>query len=198
MKKFLIGCLILSSILTHANYLEKNSLEENLQIKAQHILDTMYGTHQFSVSVMVDMGRESWAVSYTERAKVKFEEEKNMPGEKYKILPGYSAIKNLSPNEAVQMPFNSKITKLAAPIIKITLDIVTSKAIPRKDVKAADKVLTKILMLNTERGDAINFEFQDFPINKTFPESGLSNPQLIFKIVDFPEPFLPIIPTLFP
>ena len=170
MKKFLIGCLILSSILTHANYLEKNSLEENLQIKAQHILDTMYGTHQFSVSVMVDMGRESWAVSYTERAKVKFEEEKNMPGEKYKILPGYSAIKNLSPNEAVQMPFNSKITKLAAPIIKITLDIVTSKAIPRKDVKAADKVLTKILMLNTERGDAINFEFQDFPINKNADE----------------------------
>jgi hypothetical protein len=170
MKKFLIGCLIVSSTLVHANYLEKTSLEENFQIKSQHILDTMYGPHQFSVSVTVDMGRESWAVSYTERAKVKFDEKQNTSLEKYNILPGYSAIKNLSPNEAVQLPFNSRITKLAAPIIKITLDIVTSKAIAKQDVKAADKVLTKILMLNPERGDAINFEFQNFPINKNADE----------------------------
>ena len=64
------------------------------------------------------------------------------------------------------MPFNSKITKLTAPIIKITLDIVTSKELKKSDVKAADKILTKILMLNSERGDAINFEFQDFPVSK--------------------------------
>ncbi len=150
--------------MAHANYLEKTSLEENIQIKAQHIFDTMYGAHNFSVSVTIDLGRESWAVSYTERAKIAFEEQKNTPGEKYKILPGYSAIKNLSPNEAVQMPFNSKITKLPAPIIKITLDVVTSKTISKQDVKAADKVISKILMLNSERGDAINFIFEDFPV----------------------------------
>ncbi|RAP24034.1 hypothetical protein DID73_01865 [Candidatus Marinamargulisbacteria bacterium SCGC AG-343-K17] len=172
MKKVIFGCLfvLMASFLAQANYLEKTSLEENIQIKAQHILDTMYGPHNFSVSVTVDMGRESWAVSYTERAKVEFEETQNTPGEKYKILPGYSAIKNLSPNEAVQMPFNSKITKLAAPVIKITLDVVTSKKISKQDVKAADKVMTKILMLNTERGDAINFVFEDFPVNKNVDE----------------------------
>ena len=54
------------------------------------------------------MGKESWVVSYTERADIEFSEEKNTPGEKYKILPGYSAIKNLSPNEAVQMPLTQK------------------------------------------------------------------------------------------
>ena len=106
---------------------EKAEIEENIQRKAQHILDTMYGYHLFSVTAKVDMGKESWTVSYTERANIEFTEEKNTPGEKYKILPGYSAIKNLSPNEIVQMPFNSKNYKLTAPIIKITLDIVTSK-----------------------------------------------------------------------
>ena len=114
---------------THANYLEKAKLEENIQAKSQHILDTMYGSHLFSVTAIVDVGRESWNVSYTERAEVEFKEDKGTPSEKYKILPGYSAIKNLSPNEAVQMPFNSRITKLSAPVIKITLDIVTSKTL---------------------------------------------------------------------
>ena len=134
--------------------------------KSQHILDTMYGHHLFSVTAKVDLGKESWTVSYTDRAKIQFNEEKNSPSEKYNILPGYSAIKNLSPNEAVQMPFNSKITKLGAPVIKITLDIVTSKELKSQMLKAADKILTKILMLNSERGDSINFEFQDFPVTK--------------------------------
>ena len=166
MRKFIIGYLLIASFFGHANYLEKTRIEENLQMKAQHILDTMHGAHQFSVSATVHMGRESWLVSYTERAQVEFEDEKNTSNEKYKILPGYSAIKNLSPNEAVQMPFNSKITKLQAPIIKITLDVLTSKTVQKQDVKAADKVLSKLLMLDFERGDSINFEFQDFPINK--------------------------------
>ncbi len=170
-KQFLTMVIVLMMVsVVNANYLEKTSLEENIQMKAQHILDTMYGPHNFSVSVTVDMGRESWAVSYTERAEIEFKEQKSTPGEQYKILPGYSAIKNLSPNEAVQMPFNSKITKLAAPVIKITLDIVASKQIERQEVKAADKVLTKILMLNNERGDAINFSFEDFPVNKNTEE----------------------------
>ena len=56
--------------------------------------------------------------------------------------------------------------KAWGPVIKITLDIVTSKELKKSDVKAADKILTKILMLNSERGDSINFEFQDFPVTK--------------------------------
>ncbi len=160
-------CLLVTvaSAMVHANYVEKTRIEENIQLKAQHILDTMYGPHQFSVSVSVDLGRESWIVSYTDRADIDFKETKNTTAEKYKILPGYSAIKNLSPNEAVQMPFNSKISKLPAEILKVTLDIVTSKAIDKQAVKAADKVISKILMLNAERGDTINFEFQDFPVH---------------------------------
>ncbi|MGC6367040.1 MAG: FliG C-terminal domain-containing protein [Candidatus Marinamargulisbacteria bacterium] len=157
---------MLLSVGLQANYLEKSEYEDNIQKKSQHILDTMYGHHLFSVTAKVDLGKESWTVSYTDRAKIQFNEEKNSPSEKYNILPGYSAIKNLSPNEAVQMPFNSKITKLGAPVIKITLDIVTSKELKKSDVKAADKILTKILMLNSERGDSINFEFQDFPVTK--------------------------------
>tara|TARA_A100001015_G_C15007272_1_gene721314 strand:- start:391 stop:1824 length:1434 start_codon:yes stop_codon:yes gene_type:complete len=167
---FSFAIVLLTSIVLHANYVERTNLEENIQVKAQHILDTMYGEHNFSVSTTVDMGRESWTVNYTDRADIEYSEKKNVPSEEYKILPGYSAIKNLSPNEAVQMPFNSRISKVTAPIIKITLDVVTSKKIDKKDVKAADKILTKILGLNSERGDSINFVFEDFPVNKSGEE----------------------------
>ena len=158
--------LLLLSVMVYPNYVEKTKLEENIQSKAQHILNTMYGEHQFSVSVTVNLSRESWVVSYTDRAKIEYEQQKNTQSEKYKILPGYSAIKNLSPNDAVQMPFNSKITKLSGEVINITLDVLTNKQISKQEVKAADKVLTKLLMLNSERGDAINFVFEDFPVNQ--------------------------------
>ena len=97
---------------------------------------------------------------------------KGLPSEEYNILPGYSAIKNLSPNEAVQMPYNSKITKVKAPIISITLDIVTSKRISKSEVKAAKKILTKTLMIDEERGDIINIVFEKFPIHVAQDEEG--------------------------
>ncbi len=159
-------CWLMLPVLVSANYLEKTSIEKSIQEKSQHVLDTMYGANHFSVSVSVAMGNESWLVDYTERADVDFRQTKNTPSETYQILPGYSAIKNLAPNEAVQLPFNSKVTKVPASIIRITLDIITSSAINRQDVKSADKVLTKLLQLDAERGDAIQFVFEDFPINK--------------------------------
>ena len=165
MKQFVLVAIIgLLSITCFPNYLEKAELEKGLQIKAQHVLDTMYGPHNFSVLATVELGNESWQVSYTERANVEFTEQKNTTSEKYKILPGYSAIKNLSPNEAVQMPFNSKISKQDPPILKLTLDIITNNEFSKKDVKAADKIITKLLNLNTDRGDSINFIFEQFPV----------------------------------
>ena len=165
MKRLLGLLLVLVFASTmHANYLEETALEENIQTKAQHILDTMFGPHLFSVTTKVKMGRESWLVSYTERADIEFKEKKDTESEKYNILPGYEAIKNLSPNEAVQMPFNSKISKLPGTIINVALDIVVSKTVPKQDVKNANKLLTKVLSLDEERGDIINFVFEDFPI----------------------------------
>ena len=113
MKKLITFLIVLCflPILSHASYLDKTRLEANLHQKAQHILDTMYGENNFSAIVIVDIGRESWAVNYTDQADIEYKDKKGLPSEDYNILPGYSAIKNLSPNEAVQMPFNSKITK---------------------------------------------------------------------------------------
>ncbi len=165
MKKLVLLLMIgLFSINCFPNYLEKAKLEETLQTKAQHILDTMYGAHNFSVLAFVTLGKEAWEVNYTDRAEIEYNEEKNTPSEKYKILPGYSAIKNLSPNEAVQMPFNSRISKKSAAILNISLDIVTNNQFSKSDVKAADKVLTKLLALDMDRGDKINFIFETFPV----------------------------------
>ena len=37
-----------------------------------------------------------------------------------------------------------------------------------------------------------------FPSTSTSPEVGVSTPVMIFKMVDLPEPFVPIIPTVSP
>ena len=37
-----------------------------------------------------------------------------------------------------------------------------------------------------------------FPLTKTFPESGISNPQITCKRVDLPDPDAPISPRLSP
>jgi flagellar motor switch protein FliG len=177
MNRVIIGfLLLLCTSFLHANYLEKAAVEDTIQSKAQHILDTMYGPNLFSVTATVDIGRESWLISYTDRASITFDPEKNTPIEKYQLLPGYSALKNLAPNEAVQLPFNSKITKLPAPVIKITLDIVASKTIFKGDAKRADKLLTKLLDLNSERGDKINFVFESFPMIQNTAEVNVGLP----------------------
>ena len=72
MKQLLIGFFIwILSINCLPNYLEKAKIEENIQAKVQHVLDTMYGAHNFSVFATVELGKEAWTVSYTDRADVK-------------------------------------------------------------------------------------------------------------------------------
>ena len=73
--KIFIGLIIwLFPMMVQANYDEQSTMEENLQYKAQHILDTMYGKNNFSVSATVKLGRESWKVNYTDRAAIDVEE----------------------------------------------------------------------------------------------------------------------------
>ena len=167
-KQWIILAIAILTVPTvvHANYLEKTAVENSIQTKVQHLLDTMYGRNLFSVNAEVVLGRESWSVNYTDQATVTYDKQKNLPTETYKILPGYNAIKNLSPNEALKLPFNSKITKSKPAILTINLEIVTSKLSSKRDVKAADKLITELLELNLDRGDTIDFVFKKFPIHK--------------------------------
>lgn len=164
-KQGMVICLLASMVVV-ANYVEKTQLEAHLQAKAQHILDTMHGSGVFSVSAEVIMGNESWTVDYTDQASVTFSGKKNTASEGYQILPGYEAIKNLSPNEAVQMPFNSIITKEPPLIAKITLNVVASNTIKKRDVKAMNRILTEVLNLHSERGDAIHVRYESFPVKR--------------------------------
>ena len=147
------------------SYKDKNEVEQNLERKAQHLLDTMFGPNQMSVLVKVDMGLESWRVKYTGRAKIRGMKKKpDETAPKFQILPGYNALKNLSPNEQVSVPFNSEIQKVPPRIKKITLDIIVSKAIRKSSAKKSGKLLIKLLQLNPKRGDKVNFSFQKFPV----------------------------------
>ena len=80
---------ILSNVV-FAVFDEQLTAEKNLQNKAQHILDTMFGKHKFSVIAKVKISSESWSVKYTELAKVKIEKKNK---KSYEILPGFTAIK---------------------------------------------------------------------------------------------------------
>jgi flagellar motor switch protein FliG len=159
----LITAIIGVGVPVFSNVIDQTTLQDTLQSKAQHVLDTMYGKGLFAVSVDVTMANESWRVNYTDRANISFEEKKDTSLEKYNVLPGYAAIKNLSPNELVQLPFNATITKIPGAIISIKLTVFASKTVPKQRVKDVDKLLTKLLDLQPERGDGIAVVFEEFP-----------------------------------
>ena len=151
------------SATTFAMYEDKANAERLIESKAQHILDTMFGPHKFSVVATVKMNTASWSVRYTELANVKI---KKKESETYEILPGFTAIKNLSPDQMSRLPFNSIITRLDGDIKGVNVTLIASKTIRKQDVMKAEKLLIEILKLKTESTDSITTVFESFPISR--------------------------------
>lgn len=166
------------SLPVKASFQEQVAYERFMQEKAQHILDTMFGPHMVSVSTKVQMGGESWNVRYTGRANVKTSGKPKKGDEQYNVLPGFSAIKNLSPDEATQLPWNSTVTKISPRINRVTLTMVANTALAKRDVTQAQEVLVKVLGLNQDRGDSIEVVYEKFPITtaQDDPESPMARP----------------------
>ena len=144
---------------------DRAALEASLTETTSHILDTMFGAHQVAAAVTVDLGTESWEVKYTGKANIKGLSAKPKSGsETYKVLPGYNAIKNLSPNEQTQLPFNSEIIKHAAKIKKISIELVADKSVSKSRLGKVKPILISVLGLNEKRGDVVNVSFHKFPI----------------------------------
>ena len=166
------------SLPVKASFQKQVAYERFLQEKAQHILDTMFGPHMISVSTVVQMGGESWSVKYTERSNVKTSGKPQKDDEQYKVLPGFSAIKNLSPDEASQLPWNSIVSKNAPRITRITMTMVANTQLAKRDVTKAQELLGNVLGLESNRGDTINVVYEKFPITEaqSDPESPLARP----------------------
>lgn len=165
-KSIILGVLVAwfsLSVASFAIYEDKANAERLIESKAQHILDTMFGPHKFSVVATVTMSNASWSVRYTELAKVQVKKKEN---ESYEILPGFTAIKNLSPDQMSRLPFNSIITRIGGNITATNVTLIASKTIRKQDVMKAEKLLIETLKLKTESKDSITTVFESFPISR--------------------------------
>ena len=166
LKSILLGAILVwmaGMSPTWAIYEDKVNAERVIEAKAQHVLDTMFGPHKFSVVATAKMSDPSWAVKYTELAKVKMTKKDQKT---YEILPGFTAIKNLSPDQMSRLPFNSTITRRGGKITGMSVTLVASKSIRKTDVVKAEKLLTEILKLNVDTTDSITTVFESFPISR--------------------------------
>ncbi|MBT5856196.1 hypothetical protein HOH87_06140 [bacterium] len=168
----LMGLMLFASTV-HASYAERVALETLYTDKAQHLLDSMFGEHLFSVATTVKMGTSSWRVRYTGKANVKTsgKRKSKKSDTSYQILPGYDALKNLAPDGSADVPFNSQITKLTPKVSNIVLDIVVSSEVSKREAKNTRKLLAQVLGLNAKRGDKIKYTFQRFPITKSLDKA---------------------------
>lgn len=158
--------LIFLSIPTQASFEDKVQLEMGMESKVNHILAAMFGENRATAVVTVDLGEDAWRVRYTERANIRMGNAPAARGsETFKVLPGYDAIKNLSPNEQTQLPFNSMITKVDGSIRKVVIEIVSDKTVSRASVQKAGQQIFKTLGLNEQRGDKIEYSSITFPVN---------------------------------
>ena len=160
----ILGCIVLGLLITSnvfAIYEDKVNAEKLIESKAQHILDTMFGPHKFSVVATVTMSDARWAVKYTELANVKITKKKEKT---YEILPGFTAIKNLSPDQMSRLPFNSTITRVGGNVKSRAVTLIASKVVRKQDVVKAEKLLIEILKLNVDVNDSITTVFESFPI----------------------------------
>ena len=164
LKSKAIGCLTLVLITSNvfAIYEDKVNAEKLIESKAQHILDTCLALlSKFSVVATVTMSDARWAVKYTELANVKITKKKEKT---YEILPGFTAIKNLSPDQMSRLPFNSTITRVGGNIKSRAVTLIASKVVRKQDVVKAEKLLIEILKLNVDVNDSITTVFESFPI----------------------------------
>ena len=170
----LMGFLMMPvfSLSVYASYEERVKVEDQFSNRAQRILDNMYGDNNFAVTAKIKMSKESYSIKYVSRAKIKGEKKKQDKGTKYQILPGFSAIKNLAP-DMDSSPFNSVVTWNDPKILNIQLDIVVGNHISKREGRDIQQLLTKVLNLNSKRGDKVNLIYQKFPYMESILASAM-------------------------
>eukprot|EP01051_Picozoa_sp_SAG22_P007073 SAG22_NODE_486_length_9885_cov_2.043634_7_plen_469_part_00 len=169
--------LIFSSQILSIDQFQIEQFYTNL---AQKSLDQIMGENKFIVRAKVELSKSKYRVTYTKEAKIKTR--KKNKTEKVYLMPGYPALKNISPDNLKQLPYNSITTLVDPKIKKTTLTIFANKSVSRLELRKVKPLLQELLSLKTNR-DIINVKY------KTFFDKALSPPQPI-SIVTTKENYL--------
>ena len=135
-------------------------LEQHYTQLAQTGLNTVFGHNQFVVRVKPEMTIPRYRVKYTGQSKIRSSRSKKSKDKVY-LLPGYPALKNLSPSQFNQLPYDSITTLVDSKIKKIFIYMIVNKAMPKPKLSQAKRLLTDLLGLDLSR-DEISVRFRVF------------------------------------
>lgn len=136
------------------------SVEEQLATRLQRSLDTIYGPNQLVVRVDVALTTPRYDVNYTRQSRAQVADSK--PSQ-MNIMPGFPAIKNLSPDTMRQLPFDSVTTYVRPSIQSMTVSLVVNRAFPRSQVGRAQATVRELAGLVNGR-DKIIVSYKPFVV----------------------------------
>lgn len=165
MKRFgLYVCIFLTALSVHsyaAN--DQITLEQNLTNLAQKTLDAMFGAGNFIVRVQVDMTPPKYSVKYTNQSNPKVNKSNKKEEEVY-ILPGVPALKNISPSDLKQLPYDSVTSVSESKLRKMDVYMLVNKSFSRSQARKSQPVLKEILGFQEGR-DTLKIEYKPFYFN---------------------------------
>jgi len=136
-----MAVLLLGSATRLAASPDEVSIEEQLATRLQRSLDTIYGPNQLVVRVDVSLSTPRYDVNYTRQSRAQVADSK--PSQ-MNIMPGFPAIKNLSPDTMRQLPFDSVTTYVRPTIQSMTVSLVVNRSFPRSQVGRAQATVREL------------------------------------------------------
>jgi len=156
----LMGMLLLGSGSLVVGSPDEVSVEEQLATRLQRSLDTMYGPNQIVVRVDVLLSAPRYDVNYTRQSRAQVTDRK--PSQ-VNIMPGFPAIKNLSPDTMRQLPFDSVTTYVRPTIQSMTVSLIVNRSFPRSQVGRAQATVRELAGLVNGR-DKIVVTYKPFVV----------------------------------
>lgn len=165
MKRFwLYVCILFTAFSVHLHAAnDQVTLEQNLTHLAQKTLDAMFGEGNFIVRVKVDMTAPKYSVKYTNQSNPKLNKNKNEDEEVY-ILPGVPALKNISPSNLKQLPFDSVTSVTESQLKRMNVYMLVNKSFSRSQARKSQPVLKEILGFKEGR-DTLKVVYKPFYFN---------------------------------
>ena len=160
----LLLCILLTALSVHVSAAnDQVTLEQNLTNLAQKTLDAMFGAGNFIVRVKVEMTTPKYSVKHTKQSNPKLNKKKGKKEEVY-ILPGVPALKNISPSNLNQLPFDSVTSVSQSRLKRMNVYMLVNKAFSRSQARKSQPVLKKILGFKEGR-DTMTVEYKRFYFN---------------------------------
>ena len=140
----IVGIAIIAPVQANQSQI---TMEQHLTQKAQTALDGIYGKGHFIVRIKANMYPAKYEVKYTKQSTPKLRKVKKK--DTINILPGYPVIKNLSPSNLHNLPFDSVTNYIPPKVRSLKINIIVNKVVPRAISARAEELVREVLSLGS-------------------------------------------------